>query len=82
MAAEVRVIHDAAAGVLEVWLQDPAAEPVVETAADGVVIVRTAGGRVVGVRITGYRPAGAAGGVTVSTTVHSQTVTTKTHRQG
>ena len=82
-AVEIRVIHDAEAHLLVIWLQDPGTEPVVEAAGDGVVILRNTHGRVVGVRIPDYHPAAAGTGITVSTTVHSRTVTTSTsHRRG
>ena len=79
----IRVIHDTEARLLMIWLQDPGTEPVVETAVDGLVIIRNTHGRVVGIRIPDYSPAGPGGGITVTTTAHSHTMTTSTsHRRG
>lgn len=52
----IRLIHDTAGHTLTIWLDDPAKEAVSEETADEVVLMKDAGGRVIGVEILHYRP--------------------------
>jgi uncharacterized protein YuzE len=53
----IRVIHDTEGHTLTIWLDDPAKESVCEETSDEVVVMKDAGGNVIGVEILHYRPA-------------------------
>jgi hypothetical protein len=67
----IKVIHDAAGHTLTIWLDDPAKEAVCEETADEVVLMKDAGGRVIGFEVLNYRPATADARVSVETIVHA-----------
>ncbi|HVP68049.1 MAG TPA: DUF2283 domain-containing protein [Anaeromyxobacteraceae bacterium] len=63
----IKVIHDTAGHTLTIWLDDPAKEAVSEETADEVVLMKDAGGRVIGVEILHYRQANADARVVIET---------------
>ncbi len=69
---KIRVIHDLAGHTLTVWFDDPAKESVCEETADEVVLMKDAGGRVIGFELLNYRPADDAAGLTVETIVRPE----------
>ena len=69
---KIKVVHDAVGHTLTVWLDDPAKEHVCEETADEVVLMKDAGGRVIGFELLHYRPAQATTGLAVETVVVGQ----------
>jgi len=63
----IKVNHDTAGHTLTIWLDDPAKEAVSEETADEVILMKDAGGRVIGVEILHYRPTSADARVLVET---------------
>jgi len=68
---KIKVIHDAVAHTLTVWLDDPGMEPVCEETADEVVLMKDAHGRIIGFEVLHYRPADAVEGLAVETVVRT-----------
>jgi len=64
---KVRLILDVVGHTLTIWLDDPAKEHMCEETADEVVLMKDSAGRVIGVEILNYDPAGAQGGMSVET---------------
>ncbi len=69
---KIKVIHDLAGQTLTVWFGDPAKESVCEETADEVVLMKDAGGKVIGFELLNYRPAEGAAGLTVETVVRPE----------
>jgi hypothetical protein len=69
---KIKVIHDAVGHTLTVWLDEPAKESVCEETADEVVLMKDAGGRVIGFELLNYRPAHGEAAIAVETVVHSE----------
>jgi uncharacterized protein YuzE len=64
----IQVIYDPTGSTLTIWFDDPAKEDVCEETADEIVLMKDAGGRVIGFEVLGYRPGG-DGELSVSTRV-------------
>ena len=69
---KIKVVHDAVGRTLTVWLDDPAKEHVCEETADEIVLMKDAGGRVIGFELLHYRPVQAGAGLAVETVVVGQ----------
>ena len=68
---KIRVIHDVAGHTLTVWFDEPKKEHICEETADEVILMKDAGGRVIGFELLHYRPTDAVAGLSVETIVHS-----------
>ena len=68
---KIKVIHDAVAHTLTVWLDDPGMEHVCEETADEVVLMKDAHGRIIGFEVLHYRPADLVEGLAVETVVRT-----------
>ena len=67
----IKVIHDAAGHTLTIWLDDPTKETICEETTDEVVLMKDAGGRVIGFEVLNYRPATTDTRVSVETVLHA-----------
>lgn len=68
---KIKVIHDVAGHTLTVWFDDPAKESFCEETAEEVVLMKDAGGRVIGFELLHYQPAEGIAGLAVETVVRS-----------
>jgi hypothetical protein len=69
---KIKVVHDAVGHTLTVWLDDPAKEHVCEETRDEIVLMKDAGGRVIGFELLHYRPTQTEAGLAVETVVVGQ----------
>lgn len=69
---KIKVVHDAVGHTLTVWLDDPTKEHVCEETTDEVVLMKDAGGQVIGFELLHYRPAQVVAGLAVETVVVGQ----------
>jgi len=69
---KIKVIHDAVGHTLTVWFDDPAKEHLCEETRDEVVLIKDAGGRVIGFELLHYHPKAGLTGLAVETVVQAQ----------
>ncbi len=69
---KIKLIYDAVGHTLTIWLDDPAKESMCEETAEEVVLMKDAGGKVIGLELLGYRASGDAGALAVETVVLGQ----------
>jgi len=69
---KIKIIHDMTSQTLTVWIDDPAKESVCEETTEEVVLIKDAGGRVIGFELLHYQPADETMGLAVETMVHSE----------
>ena len=65
----IKLIYDPAGHTLTIWFDDPEKESVCEERADEVVLMKDAGGRVIGLEVLGYRARGDGRALAVETVV-------------
>ena len=66
---QIKVIHDTVGHTLTIWLDDPGKEHVCEETADEVVLMNDKAGKVIGVEMLHYKPAGKRTGLAMETVV-------------
>lgn len=70
--AKIKVIHDVAGRTLTVWFGDAIGEPIREETVDGIILMKNAWGRLIGLKVPHYHDEGASGGISVQTIVSSR----------
>jgi hypothetical protein len=66
---KIKVIHDRVGHTLTIWLDDPTREHVCEETAEEVVLMKDVSGRVIGLELLHYQPAGDGSGLVVEAVV-------------
>ena len=69
---KIKIIHDMTSQTLTVWIDDPAKENVCEETTEEVVLIKDAGGRVIGFELLHYQPTDRTAGLAVETVVRSE----------
>ena len=69
---KIKIIHDMTSQTLTVWIDDPAKESVCEETTEEVVLIKDAGGRVIGFELLHHQPADRSAGLVVETVVRSE----------
>lgn len=69
---KIKVIHDTVGHTLTVWLDDPSKEKVCEETTEEVVLMKDAGGRIIGFELLHYRPVSGQPGFVVETVIAPQ----------
>lgn len=68
---KIKVIHDTIGHTLTVWFDESEKEYICQETSDEVIIIKDAGGRVIGFELLHYRPTGADKGLAVETIVQT-----------
>jgi hypothetical protein len=68
---KIKIIHDMNSRTLTIWIDDPAEESVCEETTEEVVLMKDAGGKVIGFELLHYQPADGTKGLAVETVVRS-----------
>jgi hypothetical protein len=69
---KIKVVHDTIGHTLTVWLAHPAMEHVCEETAEEVVLMKDAGGRVIGFEVLHDHPESPEAGLAVETIVRTR----------
>jgi hypothetical protein len=69
---KIKIIHDIASETLTVWIDDPAKETICEETTEEVILIKDAGGKVIGFELLHYQPADRTAGLAVETVVRSE----------
>jgi hypothetical protein len=67
----IQIIHDATHHTLIVWLEDPSREHVCEETSGEVILMKDERGRIIGLEVLHYHPAGRTG-LSVQTVVRTE----------
>lgn len=70
---KIKIIHDMASQTLTIWIDDPAKESICEETTEEVVLIKDAGGKVIGFEVLHYQSADQTAGITVETVLRSET---------
>ena len=65
----IKVIHDTEGHTLTVWLGEPEQECICEETTEEVILMKDAGGRIIGFEMLHYHPVGSGQGLRVETVV-------------
>ena len=66
---KIKVVHDTVGHTLTVWLGDPSQEHICEETTEEVILMKDAGGRVIGFEVLHYHPTGSEQALSVETVV-------------